>query len=75
MSKSAKGSTDLRSMKSKLGLVEWGILAGVTILTASAAAAILGGLGLVSAVVALGHFLVPVFVYLLYRLGKKHDQK
>ena len=62
-------------MKSKLGLIDWGMLAGVTILTASAVAALLGGLELVSAMLALGHFLIPVFVYLLYRLGKKHDQK
>ena len=65
----------MRLMKSKLGLVEWAMLVGVTILTASVVAATLGGLGLVSAVVALGYFLVLVFVYLLYRLGKTGDHK
>lgn len=62
-----RGSKDLRLVKSKIGLAEWGLLAGVTIIAGGTGAAIFAGLGLVFAIVALGYSLVLTLTYLLFR--------
>ena len=60
----------MRSVKSKVGLVECGVFLGLLALIVAEVAAILAGLGSIFVVVALGYFLVLGFIYWMYRKTK-----
>lgn len=56
--------------RQQMGLVGWLILAGVAVLIAAEAVSVLGGLGPVFGVIALGYFMVLGVIYWLYRWAK-----
>lgn len=60
----------MRFVKPKIGLVDYGVFLGLVALTVAEVVAILGGLGAIFAVVALGYFLVFGFIYWMYRKTK-----
>ena len=66
------GGSVMRITRLRLGLAEWGILAGVAALIAAEAVAVIGGFGPIFAVVALGYFLVLGVIYWLYRKETTH---
>ena len=61
------GVSAMQTTRPKSHLVEWGVLLGVAVLIAAEAAAVIGGIGPIFTVVALGYLLVLGVAYWLYR--------